>query len=336
MIAIRTKNHVSVTKSRAALVSLSFSLLPDAMLLVVVVSLLAVAGSTKYTQSDCGREFVTHKPQERIHNGIRLSDQDFRFPWIVSLQFNVSNPNNPSSRKQVHHFCAASIIESEILLTAAHCAPDMIIREGRLGKEILEEPVRIVAGSLDWEEPDYSQHGYGVQFRFVKASDFIVHPDYKHTAWMHDMALIKIKNPFVMTPKVRSICLPPPHAMFQGLATIAGWGRTGISGFEQGPPRIQTAVVSLLPNKICSIYNDSYSADSTYCVGFTQRQGFRQACVGDSGGPLMVKMNDRSFVIGIVSNSMRCTGINPTIHERVTPKRNWIDRKIADLRQHKE
>lgn len=76
---------------------------------------------------------------------------------------------------------------------------------------------------------------------------------------------------------------------------------------------------------------------------FWTRHGFRETCVGDSGGPLMVKMNDRSFVIGIVSAGMAkeengekksCTGSHPDVMGRVSAVRKWIDKTIVNFRSH--
>lgn len=293
------------------------------LLLLSVISLLRVTESQQYTQSDCDREFVTRHSQERIHNGIPVNDS--RFPWIVSLQtpeydYVEGDLRHFESRK---HYCGASLIEPDILITAAHCAPSVLMKQKPVDHDWTYLPVRIVAGCNMWDA------NYKCQVRSAMAADFFIHPAYKGS--LHDVAIVKLNKPFIMNDKVRTICLPPAGAKYQGLATIAGWGENKL-GSKQMSDILRSAVVTILSHKWCSSQNETFPNELIYCVGFERSHGHRSACFGDSGSPLMTKVNDRSIVIGVTSRGIGCSGRGGVIYERLAERRVWIDQTITQQR----
>jgi secreted trypsin-like serine protease len=190
-------------------------------------------------------------------------------------------------------------------------------------------PFRVLAGCLEWRSKSKQ-----CQERNVTADNYIIHPLYKD--WEYDIALVKLEKPFVLSDRVRTICLPPVGSKFQGLATIAGWGKVDDNS-NLPSLTLQSAVVSILPfNPFCSIFNESVkSAEGKYCIGFEKRRGLRVGCTGDSGGPLMMKMNERSFVIGITVGGRGCRGENAGVEQRVAEVREWIDETVLKLRAEK-
>ena len=78
-------------------------------------------------------------------NGERLELNNHEYPWIVSLQyFSVA-------RKWVH-YCSGSIVSESLIITAAHCNPE-VHYNFLTGDPTAKNPfrtIRIVAGTNDW------------------------------------------------------------------------------------------------------------------------------------------------------------------------------------------
>jgi secreted trypsin-like serine protease len=243
--------------------------------------------------------------------------------------------------KTFSHYCTASLIEPDIIMTAAHCAPLELVKSANQDDFLhFYTPVRIVAGCLERDVTDEEAVKRGCQVRYVDATDFIAHPKYNEI--LYDISIVKLKQPFELTAKIRTICLPPAHAKFQGLATIAGWGKT--SYWAQESPILQTAVVRIINNTHCNKYPGGYNRQLVYCIGFEPNMytntrpywpwtGYRSTCGGDSGSPLMMKISDRTQVIGIASLGSKCDGLSARVNTRVDALRDWIDSTIFSLKR---
>ena len=73
------------------------------------------------------------------------------------------------------------------------------------------------------------------------------------------------------------------------------------------------------------------NTDVMLCAG--EEDGGKDACNGDSGGPLLQKMSDGTLVqVGIVSFGSGCARANrPGIYTRVSTFADWIHSQICDL-----
>jgi secreted trypsin-like serine protease len=241
-----------------------------------------------------------------------------QFPWIVSLQYRDERYNN-----EYMHYCGGSIIDHNVIVTAAHCSP----RVSEKNMQVSMPRVRVVAGCLRWDMSDEkaNEHCQSIE---IDAADFTDHPKYTAGNLIHDITIGKLPSSFQMTDSVGTICLPEPDTLFKGMATIAGWGKhnenqTARTLFESNRV-LRAADVNILQPGDCDVYEKKrYDPVFNMCAGF--KSGFRDSCQGDSGGPLMAKYKDQVFLIGIVSFGSGCARQeSPGVYVRMTRKKEWI------------
>ena len=149
--------------------------------------------------------------------------------------------------------------------------------------------------------------------------------------WAYDIALVFLPVPFNISGSVNTICLPSQGQVFQGMATIAGWG---VKHDDDDPfhaawaingTLTRTASVNILKQKACYDSAVRVSVKLILCASLPNHM--IGSCRGDSGGPLMVRLGSRDYAIGIVSGS-DCYVDTTTVFVRVSQWREWIERKI--------
>ncbi|XP_046333462.2 serine protease 27-like isoform X1 [Haliotis rufescens] len=255
----------------------------------------------------CGFSSVTGNasryPGLRLVGGTEALDREF--PWSVHLY-------KQGRRK---YECGASIISKNSILTAAHCVSDVIQRPGAL--------------SVGYGSTNKSSLTY------VEAKEIAVHPAYNASTYDNDVAVVTVSEPLPLnaSTNLRSICLPDADATYEAgtQCIVTGWGFTE----EQGPPlpdALQKVSVPLIPLNIC---RDAYSeepvvlSERQICAGY-YTVGGKDACKGDSGGPLFCADGDRWVQYGIVSAGKGCArALYPGIYSYVPQHIEWINSHIV-------
>ncbi|XP_063682412.1 transmembrane protease serine 9-like [Bolinopsis microptera] len=245
------------------------------------------------------------------------------FPWQVTLT---------TKSKSKFFNCGGTIIDSEHILTAAHCLhypswPNV--------------PCKAQKSSPDdkWKqcywlteiEVYYGSHEFYTRIddpQTASVEYIYIHKDYVrgNTALRHDIAILKLDTPLVLNPYVHPACLPradfqlPPNRN----VTVSGFGDTTKSGGVI-PSVLQKASLNWLPIELCGPIMFGFLFNEHLCAGDTT--GSVDACRGDSGGPLVYKDDQGiSTVMGIVSFSYGCAQLNLYgVYTNVQLERDFID-----------
>lgn len=133
---------------------------------------------------------------------------------------------------------------------------------------------------------------------------------------------------------IAPICLPPPGLQLQGRqAVVAGWGKIQPSNSLSGTNVLRSAHVPILSKEKCYAWHTSKQIkvelfDDMLCAG--HEDGKHDACLGDSGGPLIVLENGRWTLAGITSAGFGCGEYHqPGIYHSVAVTSSWMRRIIS-------
>lgn len=203
--------------------------------------------------------------------------------------------------------CTGTLIERDVVVTAAHCfhanpsAGDIEIVFGM--KE--EEGVRI--GAADFR--------VNVFHRLDKDP---INIDRFRKKEANDIALILLRSPAPTGFEPAKI-LPDSSVLRKGqMVTVAGYGR-----IDPEHPVTERML------RKASIRVRRQLSPSEIVLDFTQGSG---TCVGDSGGPGFLEANGELFLYGVIATGDPYCAIYE-VHTRVDSHRDWIQKRIADMRE---
>ncbi len=219
-------------------------------------------------------------------------DATEQYDWMTSLQ------------KQGQHSCGASLIDSEWVLTAAHCVQDSAPADFNL---------RI--GS-----PDQSAGGTE-----AKAAEIIQHPAYANEKPNSDIALIKLDR--AVDEKPVQIADAPGAAYTP--SRIIGWGLTcPARGCGEPPKQLQQLDTHVAPDNQCAL--SSVDEATEICTG--SKQLLKNACFGDSGGPQLEGTPGNWRLTGVTSrlgSPVPVCGTAPSVYTDATAYKGWIAEHVG-------
>ncbi|NP_999239.1 plasma kallikrein [Sus scrofa] len=226
------------------------------------------------------------------------------WPWQVSLQAKLRAQN---------HLCGGSIIGHQWVLTAAHCFDGLS----------LPDIWRIYGGILNISE-------ITKETPFSQVKEIIIHQNYKILESGHDIALLKLETPLNYTDFQKPICLPSrddTNVVYTN-CWVTGWGFTEEKGEIQNI--LQKVNIPLVSNEECQkSYRDHKISKQMICAGY--KEGGKDACKGESGGPLVCKYNGIWHLVGTTSWGEGCARREqPGVYTKVIEYMDWILEKTQD------
>jgi secreted trypsin-like serine protease len=273
--------------------------------LIVTVAMLAVmlaagAGSAAFAAPQPPDE-QQPSPGQGIVGGSNVPDSS-RYPFVAAL---LDERRTGNARTQ--QFCGGSLIDSDNVLTAAHCVDGIF--PTNLSVVVGRAQLSSNQGELREATRIYIPDGY----------------NYNGPSSKNDVAVIKLKSAVMgITP----VLIPPSTDNWYEQAgkaqTIAGWGKTMTTG-TTGTDQMQEARVTVVSDEVAAkSYPKSYSPELMIAAGGNGKD----TCQGDSGGPMFARPSSlgpppagappRPYSqYGITSFGKGCGGSYPGVYTEV-------------------
>ncbi|XP_022710015.1 brain-specific serine protease 4-like [Varroa jacobsoni] len=244
------------------------------------------------------------KLQRRIIGG---DDAHFgEFPWQAHIKI---------GRQQ----CGGALVSHHYVITAAHCVHLNPLRR-----------ISVVLGAYDIQASRYSRSSSARTFRVAQKK---IHPNFAFSASQpdrFDVALLKLDRYIHYQENILPVCLPPRGWTFEGWrATVTGWGKTDASlNNRYGTRVLQKVQVPIITRLECERWHQLRGIHikiypEMMCAGY--KEGKRDACVGDSGGPMTLFLNGRWTIVGITSAGFGCAQSHqPGIYHQVSVSVDWV------------
>ncbi|XP_037968766.2 uncharacterized protein LOC105389290 [Plutella xylostella] len=209
--------------------------------------------------------------------------------------------------------CGATLVAREWLLSASHCfyqatEAHWVARLGALRRGA-------------WPRGPWEQ--------IARIRQVVLHPRYQPRGFRNDIALLRV-DPLALHARLRPACLPPPRAQppTGHHCTVVGWGQLYEHErvFPDTLQEVELPVISTAEcrrrTRLLPLYRVT---DDMFCAGY--ERGGRDACLGDSGGPLMCQESDHKwYIYGVTSNGYGCARANrPGVYTKVSNYIDWID-----------
>lgn len=156
-------------------------------------------------------------PAKRIVGGDEAAPHEF--PYQLSLQWNFG----PQDRAPLH-FCGASLLNENYVLTAAHCETEYS-DDGFIEVVAAEHNVEALEG------PEQRR----------RVVTFEIHPGYQGGVSPNDIAVIRVDKPFELSELVQAVQLPKQLEQFEGDVTLSGWGSMSTTMQPEYPDKLRVS-----------------------------------------------------------------------------------------------
>jgi len=251
----------------------------------------------------------------RIVGGHKATDT--MFPYAVRITY--------PKRSNITTWCTGSLITKQHVLFAEHCV-----------YAITEEDAKTLWFHLGSSKASVHNQERGVL-------EIYSHPHYGPISNDHDIAIAKMDAPVEFTDKIKKIDLPPYVHKCSNLSSSSsdlkpgrnviavGWGQLsqnegGISSKDLMYVNLQILDHEKCKQKYASCVTKEngkcrFVRDSHICT-YTKN---KDACSGDSGGPLIRRNGYRFWQVGVISWGEGCAKEYPGVYTDVGKHMDFIN-----------
>ncbi|NXK54243.1 GRAK protein, partial [Chauna torquata] len=220
-------------------------------------------------------------------------------------------PSMAAIQRKNFTVCGGALVSNQWVLTAAHCG-------------LKESEFRVVLGAHEASIAEKEQQKF-------KVMRFFRHRKFNSSSKENDIMLVKLDRMANLNKYVQLLRLPDYcEDVKPGVkCKVAGWGVT-----SSGKPSkyLQETTLQIIDRKICEskyIKKDKHIkiTRNMLCAGPKNTFSKRDACLGDSGGPLICG----SQYSGIVAFGEKCgRGDLPGVYTRLTEEYiDWIKEIVS-------
>jgi trypsin len=228
----------------------------------------------------------------RIIEGVLVGKMDPIYKSIVRLRSNGEG------------FCGGTIIgsslDTSLIITAAHC--------------LNNAPTNL---DIEFQGVAYPIESYRIHGKYEGISN--------------DIACMITKGPLpsdAVPAMLDGTLLAEPYQCDANQLVVAGWGVTNISNPDSQSKNLMKAIVPVYNQQACQRVYPSVSMENI-CAGY--KNGGKDSCYGDSGGPLyFYQGGDMPIVLeGLVSYGRKCGLANfPGVYVRISSYIGWIKEQV--------
>ncbi|XP_025307067.3 mannan-binding lectin serine protease 1 isoform X6 [Canis lupus baileyi] len=258
----------------------------------------------------CGVPKFSRKLMARIFNGRPV--QKGTTPWIAMLSYPNEQP-----------FCGGSLLGSSWIVTAAHCLHQSLDSEyPALHDSDLLRPsdFKVIMGKHWRRRSDGNE-------QHLRVKRIFLHPLYDPNTFENDVALVELLESPVLNDFVMPICLPEEPPEEGAIVIVSGWGKQFLQRF---PETLMEIEIPIVDHHTCQ---EAYAplrkkvTRDMICAG--EKEGGKDACAGDSGGPMVTLDRERGqwYLVGTVSWGEDCGKKDRYgVYSYIYHNKDWIQR----------
>ncbi|XP_025863132.1 mannan-binding lectin serine protease 1 isoform X3 [Vulpes vulpes] len=258
----------------------------------------------------CGVPKFSRKLMARIFNG--RPAQKGTTPWIAMLSYPNEQP-----------FCGGSLLGSSWIVTAAHCLHQSLDSEyPALHDSDLLRPsdLKVIMGKHWRRRSDENE-------QHLRVKRIFLHPLYDPNTFENDVALVELLESPVLNDFVMPICLPEEPPEEGAIVIVSGWGKQFLQRF---PETLMEIEIPIVDHHTCQ---EAYAplrkkvTRDMICAG--EKEGGKDACAGDSGGPMVTLDKERGqwYLVGTVSWGEDCGKKDRYgVYSYIYHNKDWIQR----------